>query len=96
MRAKSRACLSQFQGDECEDRQRTGFEVDSELESICEEGLHHEAHLVDCGVAVGASLNVKVVCSDPLWQMSQHGLDLIWREHDSVGELDVPGQREAR
>jgi hypothetical protein len=38
-----------------------GFVVDDELEAVGEEGLHHEAHLVDGDVLAGAGLDVESI-----------------------------------
>jgi hypothetical protein len=38
-----------------------GFVVDDELEAVGQEGLHHEAHLVDGGVFGGAGLDAESI-----------------------------------
>ena len=38
-----------------------GFVADDEMEAVGEESLHHEAHLVDGGVAGGAGLDVESI-----------------------------------
>jgi hypothetical protein len=35
--------------------------LEDEVEAVGEEGLHHEAHLVDGGVAGGAGLDVESI-----------------------------------
>ena len=44
-----------------EGRSVAGFVVDDEAEAVGEEGLHHEAHLVDGGVLGSAGLDVESI-----------------------------------
>jgi len=46
---------------ETECRSVAVFVVDDEVEAVGEEGLHHEAHLVDGGVLGSAGLDVESI-----------------------------------
>ena len=47
--------------DKTESGSVAGFVVDDEVEAVGEEGLHHEAHLVEGGVGGGAGLDIKSI-----------------------------------
>jgi len=64
VRLKVRAGDAGVDEDESKGGSVAGFLVDDELETVGEEGLHHEAHLIDGGVGGGARLNVEAVRRD--------------------------------
>ena len=61
----------------------------SELESLGEQGLHHEAHLVFGGGAFGSGFDGVAVGGDPVRQVGEHRLALIRGQGELVGESDV-------
>ena len=65
-----------------------------QLESLGQQCLHHQPHLIFCSSLIGSfSLNVEAILRHPLWQPSQHRLPLLRRQRQLISEADVRGQR---
>ena len=97
MRLKLRPCLARLRQHEIEHPLCLPFRVRDQCETIGQQGLHHQSHLVFRGIPLRPRLNVKPIGVDPTWQTKQVTLTKLVCEseiHDQrlvVAEKKAPG-----
>ena len=109
MRLKLRPGLARLRQHEIEHGLCLPFRVRDQCETIGQQGLHHQSHLVFRGIPLRPRLNVKPIGIDPTWQTKQvtltklvceseiHDQRLVRCGEESSGNVRVPwAQRKAR
>ena len=71
MRLKLWPGFARLRHHELEHRLCLFFSMRDQFETIGQQGLHHQSHLVFGGIRMRPGLNVKPIVVDPAWQTKQ-------------------------